>query len=89
MKNFKKILVYVLLIVIAIGAGSVFAKIGSSFEPMSWLSKGPNFGFDPFNLNLIVLDITLGLNIHLTVAHIILFIILIFAAPKIVKALVG
>lgn len=88
MATIKKFLVYIALFIIAAGAGSVIAGLCSKVNALSWLSLGPNFGFDPFKVNLIILDFTFGLNVHLTVAHIILLIIVIFAAPKIAAALV-
>lgn len=88
MTTIKKILVYIAVFAIAIGAGSVVSTLCSQISAMSWLAIQPSFGFEPFNLNLIVLDITLGLNIHLTVAHIIMIIIAIFVSPKVAASLV-
>ncbi len=88
MATIKKILVYIALFIIAAGAGSVISGVCAKVNALSWLSLGPSFGFDPVKINLIVMDFTFGLNVHLTVAHIILLIIVIFAAPKIAAALV-
>lgn len=84
----KKILVYIAVFAIAIGVGSVIASLCAQISAMSWLAIQPSFGFEPFKLNLVVLDFTFGLNIHLTVAHIIMMIIAIFVSPKIVASLV-
>lgn len=88
MVKIKKILVYIAVFAIAIGAGSVIASLCAKISALSWLSIEPSFGFEPFNLNLIVLDFTFGLNVHLSVAHIILIIIAIFVSPKVAAALV-
>lgn len=88
MAKIKKILVYIAVFAIAIGAGSVIANLCAKISTLSWLSIEPSFGFEPFNLNLIVLDFTFGLNVHLTVAHIIFIIIAIFVSPKVAAALV-
>ena len=88
MAKIKKILVYIAVFIIAIGAGSVIAGLCAQVPARSWLAIEPSFGFEPFNLNLIVLDFTFGLNVHLTVAHIIALIIAIFVSPKIASALV-
>lgn len=88
MNVIKKILVYIAVFAIAIGAGSAIAAVSSNISAMSWLAIQPSFGFEPFKLNLIVLDVTFGLNIHITVAHIIMIIIAIFVSPKIVASLV-
>lgn len=89
MNVIKKILVYIAVFAIAIGAGSIISTVCSQINAMSWLAIQPSFGFEPFNLNLIVMDITFGLNIHITVAHIIMIIIAIFVSPKIVSSLVS
>lgn len=88
MVTIKKVLVYIAVFVIAVGAGSVIASLCAQVPALSWLSIEPSFGFEPFNLNLIILDFTLGLNVHLSVAHIILLIIAIFVSPKIAAALI-
>jgi hypothetical protein len=88
MVGIKKFLVYLAIFAIAIGAGSAISGIASQFNALSWLAITPSFGFDPFQINLVVLDFTLGLNIHLSVAHIIMIIIAIFASPKLVATLV-
>ncbi len=84
----KKILVYIAVFVIAIGAGSVISTVCAQTSAMSWLAIQLSFGFEPFKINLIVLDLTFGLNIHITVAHIIMLIIAVFVSPKIASALV-
>ncbi len=88
MNTIKKILVYIAVFVIAVATGSVIANVCAKISALSWLSIEPSFGFEPFTLNLIVLDFTFGLNVHITVAHIILLIIAIFVSPKIASALV-
>lgn len=88
MANFKKFLVYLAVFAIAVGAGSVLASIGAQVAALSFLAITPTFGFAPFTLNLVVLDFTFGLNIHLSVAHIIMVIIAIFVAPKVAGTLV-
>lgn len=88
MTTIKKILVYIAVFAIAIGAGSVISTLCAQISAMSWLAIQPTFGIEPFNLNLIVLDFTFGLNIHLTVAHIIMIIIAVFVSPKVAATLV-
>lgn len=88
MTTIKKILVYIAVFAIAIGAGSVISTLCAQISAMSWLSIQPTFGIEPFNLNLIVLDFTFGINIHITVAHIIMLIIAFFVSPKVVATLV-
>lgn len=84
----KKFLVYIAVFAIAIGAGSVISTLCAQISAMSWLAIQPSFGVEPFNINLIILDFTFGLNVHLTVAHIIMLIIAIFISPKVVSSLV-
>lgn len=84
----KKFLVYIAVFAIAIGAGSVISTLCAQISAMSWLAIQPSFGFEPFNVNLIILDFTFGLNVHLTVAHIIMIIIAVFVSPKVVSSLV-
>ncbi|MBQ8514594.1 MAG: DUF4321 domain-containing protein [Ruminococcus sp.] len=88
MANFKKFLVYLAVFAIAVGIGSALASIGAQFASLSFLAITPSFGFEPFTLNLVVLDFTFGLHIHPSVAHIIMIIITIFVAPKIANTLV-
>ncbi|MBQ8687143.1 MAG: DUF4321 domain-containing protein [Ruminococcus sp.] len=88
MVGFKRFLAYLAVVAIAIGLGSIIANIGAQIPAMSFLAIMPTFGFAPFNMNLVVLDVTFGMNIHITVAHIIMLIICIFVAPKIVDTLV-
>lgn len=84
----KKFFVYIAVFAIAIGAGSVISTLCAQISAMSWLAIQPSFGFEPFNVNLIILDFTFGLNVHLTVAHIIMIIIAVFVSPKVVSSLV-
>ena len=84
----KKMLVYIGVVAIAVGAGSVISTLCAQVSALSWLAIKPTCGFDPFTINLIVLDFTLGINIHITVAHIIMIIIAIFVSPKVVASLV-
>lgn len=88
MTAIKKILVYIAVFAIAIGVGSVVSTLCAQISAMSWLAIQPTFGFEPFNLNLIVLDFTLGINVHLTVAHIIMIIIAVFVSPKVAASLI-
>lgn len=88
MIRFKRILAYFAVIAIAVGAGSVIASIGNQIPTLAWLAISPTFGFEPFNINLVIFDFTFGLNIHLSVAHIITLIITFFVAPKVVATLV-
>lgn len=88
MVKIKKALVYIAVYAVAIGLGSVLASIFSEVDGLSWLAIQPSFGFEPFKLNLIVLDVTFGMNVHICVAHIIMIIIAIFVAPKVTAALV-
>ena len=88
MVKFKRFVAYVVVCAIAIGAGSALASLGTSSPTLSFLAIQPSFGFEPININLIVFDVTFGLNIHLAVAHIIMVIIAIFVSPKLVATLV-
>ncbi|MBO5226983.1 MAG: DUF4321 domain-containing protein [Ruminococcus sp.] len=87
MAKFKKFIAYLAVYVIAIGAGSVIAGMGTKHPALSFLAIQPSFGFEPFTINLVVVDFTFGLNIHFTVAHIIMLIITLFVSPKLVATL--
>lgn len=85
----KKILVYLLTYIVALVLGGCIAAIGGQFDAMSWLAFSPEFGFEPFSLNLIVIRLTFGMHIKISVAQIIMLVVAIFVAPKVVSTLVA
>jgi len=53
------------------------AVAGVSF--LSWLGEGIKFGFEPFTLELAVMNLTLGFSFAVNIAQIILLLIAIFS----------
>ena len=68
MKN--KILLIMLIIAGAI-AGSIAAKGAANSDMLSWLAYSKEIGIDPTNINLVIIDLTIGFNFSMNVAQII------------------
>lgn len=66
--------------------GGVIANAVSDIQYLSWLSYGQYFGTDnPLILNLGVLVLTLGLQIHITIAGVLAMALALFIYLKISK----
>lgn len=89
MDKLKKIGLYILTYIVALVLGGLLAALGNQFDSLRFLASTPEFGFDPFTLNVKVIVLTLGLHISISVGQIIMLIVAIFAAPKIVHTLLG
>ena len=71
-----------LLICAGIVVGSLVSKVAAGVKYLSWLSYGLDFGTSsPVSLNLGVIDLTLGVNINITVA-VIIFVAVIYAVGR-------
>ena len=63
---------HLLLVLVGIVTGSMVMEISAGTPWLSWLSYGLDFGTAaPFVLDLHVLQLTLGANVNITVAHVI------------------
>lgn len=85
----KRKLVYFFLIVIAIlvghYVGNLFANDATSI--LSWLGNYLRFGFDSVELNMSVMQLSLGLHFRINFLQIILIAIAIFITPKVSDAI--
>lgn len=78
-KNF-----WILLIMIL--SGLVIGGFIGSFLPWEWINYGGTFGLStPIVLDLMIITITFGLNIHITISSIIGILIAIFIYKFLIK----
>lgn len=80
---FKKILIYIVTIVVALVIGGVVGNLCADIAVMSWLDYTPPFHLDTKELHLYITDITFGFQTKFNIAQVLLTIIGIFVAPKI------
>lgn len=88
MKFSKKGLIFVFLLLASMVIGSMIAVMCKDVNALQFLSYSKAIGFEndsPMVIDLIVIQITLGLSINISIAHVITFLVAIFAYPKIVK----
>jgi hypothetical protein len=68
-----------LLIVLLIIGGIFGTFLGQIFgDYLPFLKAGQVIGFDPFNINLVIMTVTLGLSLKLNIAGIIGFFLTLF-----------
>lgn len=87
MKLTKKGLVFIALIAASMVLGSMIAVMCKD-SALQFLSYAKTIGIDngsPMVIDLIVIQLTLGFSVNISVAHIITFFIAIIAYPKISK----
>ena len=54
---------------------------------LSWLAYSKEIGIDPTNINLVIIDLTIGFNFSMNVAQIIFMLAAIAIYPKLSKAI--
>ncbi len=82
-RNFLKILLCTLLLLLAVVLGKVAGSACAGVPALSWLNLGTSFGFAPTTIDLSVLQFTLGFTMQINVAQGILLIAAILASCKI------
>lgn len=82
MKN--KILLIMLILAGAI-VGAIAAKGAANVDMLQWLAYSKDIGLESTTLDLIVMKLTFGFELSLSVAQIIFMIIATFIYPKIAK----
>ncbi len=88
MKISKKGVVFIFLILGAMLLGSMIAVMCKDSTAFQFLSYAKAIGFEdttPMVLDLVIIRITFGLTVNISVAHVVTFILAIFAYPKIAK----
>jgi hypothetical protein len=76
----------ILLICSGIVVGSLVAELCAGVKSLSWLAFGLTFGTTiPFNLELGVLNLTLGANINITISTIIFVVLFYVCGRKILR----
>ncbi|HAS78211.1 MAG TPA: DUF4321 domain-containing protein [Ruminococcus sp.] len=88
MKFSKKGLVFAFLILTSMVLGSMIAIMCKDIDALKFLSYSKSIGFEndsPMVIDLIIIKITLGISINISIAHAVTFLAAIFAYPKIVK----
>ncbi len=88
MKISKKGIVFAFVVIGAMILGSMIAVMCDEVDILKFLSYSAAIGLEnsnPLVLDLVILKITFGLSINISVAHVVTFIIAIFAYPKIAK----
>jgi hypothetical protein len=75
-----------LLVCSGIVVGSLVAELCKGIKSLSWLAYGLTFGTtSPFNLELGVINLTLGANIRLTIATIIFVVLFYICGKKVIR----
>ena len=77
-KLLRSILLVVLLLLSVI-LGKIIGGAVTGISFLSWLGEGINFGFDPFTLDLAVMNLTLGFTFAVNIAQIVLILAAIFS----------
>lgn len=75
------------LVLMAVITGSFLGEVARGFEPIAWFGKIYEVGFDTFTTHLQFMDITLGAQIHVCIAQMVLLLIALLCYPKL-KALI-
>ncbi|MBE6598302.1 MAG: DUF4321 domain-containing protein [Ruminococcaceae bacterium] len=74
------------LVCVGVVIGSMAAELTSGVPFLSWLSYGLSFGTEaPFVLDLNVVRLTFGINLHLTVSSVIFIALSLFLGRLIAK----
>ncbi len=69
----------VFLVCVGVVIGAMAAEMTADIPFLGWLSYGLSFGTEaPFQLNLNVIRLTFGINLHLTVSSVIFIAISLF-----------
>lgn len=80
----KKFWLFLIFLFSGIILGGLLGELASSVSWLSWLSYGNSFGLtEPFLLDIVVLQLSFSLMIHLNIASIIGIIIAIIIYKKI------
>lgn len=80
----KKFWLFLIFLFSGIILGGLLGELASSVSWLSWLSYGDSFGLtEPFLLDIVVLQLSFSLMIHLNIASIIGIIIAIIIYKKI------
>ncbi len=67
----NKTLLLLFYLLAGVVAGNLLAQLLGSVPFLSWLAYYSEIGFDPFTLDLSVINFTFGMNMGITVAQII------------------
>ncbi|MDE5754057.1 MAG: DUF4321 domain-containing protein [Oscillospiraceae bacterium] len=84
----KGMLMFAVLLA-AVILGSLIGDFARTIGGIEWLGRTFDVGVSTFDLNLKVFVVTLGFQIHVSVAEIIMILVGILCYPKIAKVLFG
>ena len=84
----KGMLMFAVLLA-AVIVGSLIGDFARTIGGIEWLGRTFDVGVSTFDLNLKVFVVTLGFQIHVSVAEIIMILVGILCYPKIAKVLFG
>ncbi len=84
-KGIVKTLLLIILLLLAIVLGKIIGTATAGISYLSWLDVAAKFGFTPINLDLTVINLTIGAMINVNVAQAILLLasIIIYTRVKI------
>ena len=82
-RNFLKVLLCILLLLLAAVLGNVAGSACAGIPALSWLNLGVSFGFAPTTVDLSVVQFTLGFTMGINVAQGILLVAAILSSCKI------
>ena len=84
----KKAVIFWFFILAGIVCGSFFASICKDISFLSWLAYSTSIGSSqPIDHDLVVLNLTLGLEISVSISHIIFLIVAMLLCPKVMKTI--
>lgn len=78
----KTTLIQVLVLIIGAVLGGFIAQVTNKIPFLSWLSYGQQMGLKPTTLDLGFLNLTFGLEVHITIAAIVGLILAVFVLKK-------
>lgn len=85
----KRNLLMILFLMVAVFVGKVLGDVTMDFEGLTWLSKALDFGISTTELNLGVLVLTIGFQVHITVAEVLMVLLVVLSFSTLAKKILG
>jgi hypothetical protein len=82
-KGVIKTLLLIILLLLAVVLGKIIGAASTGSAYLSWLGAGAGFGFSPLNVDLSVVNFTVGIMVNINVAQAILLLTAILSYTRI------
>lgn len=82
-KGAMKVFLLIILLLLAVVLGKIIGAASAGSAYLSWLGTGASFGFSPLNVNLSVVNFTVGIMVNINVAQAILLLAAILSYTRI------